>query len=365
MKKTILLTTLASVVLTGCVKDESVELSTQLPKEISFGSPMMYNQTKSHDGEIKGTQYPEGENFVVFAVETSGNFKGWVADNVIEQDNGDKTFFPLAGVQVQKGANDNYWHIIGSTVYHWPDEPDRKLTFAAYSPARANQHGTVSYNDNGLKIENFQIQNLPSSQYDLLYSPRTVDATSSPVSIGFKHALSSIRFKFVKPADGAYSILVKKVEILGNIMNKGNFYQDIASNSATSVGSPRWSELSKVDNFTYTLYSSDGGFEVPASTGAEINNIYSFLPIPQQVRSDMSVRIVYQTKQKSTDDYGSDIEKVIPFTDFIISGTTYTASWDMGKRYVYHVHFGALKEIYFAPTVTDWVEVSEAGSVVL
>ena len=239
------------------------------------------------------------------------------------------------------------------------------MTFDAYSPVRANQHGTVSYGDNGLTITNFKIQNEPQFQYDLLYSPRTIDATSSPVSIGFKHALSSIRFKFVKPADGAHSILVKRVEILGDILNKGDFFQDIALNSATSTGSPRWDNKIKEGNLTYTLYNSTGGFEVPASTGAEISGIYSFLPIPQQVTSNKSVRIVYATKQQSTDDYGSDIEKVIPFTDFIISGTTYTTSWDMGKRYVYHVHFGALKEIYFAPTVTDWVEVSEAGSIVL
>jgi len=239
MKKTILLTTLASLVLTGCVKDESIELSTQLPKEISFGSPMMYNQTKSVDGEITGQQYPSGENFVVFAVETDGDFRGWVADNIIKQENGENTFFPGEGVVVEKGANDNYWHITGTTKYFWPDENNHKLTFAAYSPVRASQDAThITYDDEGLKIEGFKIKELPALQYDLLYSPRTVNATTSPVAINFKHALSSIRFKFVKPTDGAASIVINKVEIFGNIYNKGDFHQDIAANSATSEGSP-------------------------------------------------------------------------------------------------------------------------------
>ncbi|MBQ4162321.1 MAG: fimbrillin family protein [Parabacteroides sp.] len=359
MKKTILLTTLASVVLTGCVKDESVELSTQLPKEISFGSPMMYNQTKSVDGEITGTLYPEGENFVVFAVETNGDFRGWEATNVVTQENDENTFFPEEGVVVEKGANDNYWHITGTTKYFWPDEPNHRLTFAAYSPARANQDGTIIYNDNGLSIQGFKIQDLASSQYDLLFSPRTVNATTSPVAINFKHALSSIRFRFVKPADGAASIVINRVEIFGNIYNKGDFFQDIASNSATSTGSPRWDNKSIEGTVTYTLFN--GQFEVPASTGSEIGGIQSFLPIPQNLTSDAKVRIVYKSKQQEDDAYSNEIIEEIPFIHFLTTGTSYTSEWQMGKRYSYHIHFGALKEIYFAPSVTDWDPVDEAG----
>ena len=29
--------------------------------------------------------------------------------------------------------------------------------------------------------------------------------------------------------------------------------------------------------------------------------------------------------------------------------------WKMGKRYNYHITFG-LNEIYFAPSITDWVD---------
>ena len=158
MKKMLFMSTLASIVLSGCVKDEALELSTQLPKEISFGSPLMYNQTKSYDGEIKGTTYPTGENFVVFAVETDGNFNGWAGANVVTQSNGLKTFFPTDGVVVQKGDEDNYWHITGSTVYHWPDETDHKLTFAAYSPVRAKDDGTITYGTSGLTVQNFKIK---------------------------------------------------------------------------------------------------------------------------------------------------------------------------------------------------------------
>lgn len=361
MKKMLFMSTLASIVLTGCVKNEVVELSTQLPKEISFGNPVMYNQTKSYDGEIKGTTYPNDENFVVFAVETDGNFKGWHgsnADNVVE------LFFPQNGVTVKKGSNDNYWHINESTVYHWPDETNHKLTFAAYSPARASEDGTITYNDTGLKITGFKVKDTPTSQYDLLYSPRTIDATTSPVPIAFKHALSSIRFRFVKPADGAYSIIVKKIEIFGEIINKADFNQDIAPNSATNTGTPIWNNKSIEGDNTYTLFN--GTFEVPAATGTEITSISSFLPIPQQMTVNKKVRIVYATKQKETDaSYSDDITVEKSFLEFITSGTSYTQSWEMGKRYVYHVHFGALKEIYFSPSITDWDEVSEAGAITL
>ena len=86
---------LVGMVLTGCVKEEAVEMENQPSKEIAFGTPLMYTQTKSYNGEIKGTTYPTGENFVVFAVETNGNFNGWGADNVIVQDNGLNTFWEL------------------------------------------------------------------------------------------------------------------------------------------------------------------------------------------------------------------------------------------------------------------------------
>lgn len=381
MKKFFWMTALASVALASCVSEEVAEVeNTPKGKEIAFGAPVMYKQSRSVDGEILGTVYPKGENFVVFAVETKGAFKGWTADNVqtLKDENNENpiptTFFPAAGVTVQHSETSGHWHISQSDIadhgdkpYYWPSDEGHKLTFAAYSPARAKQASTnITYGDDGLTILGFKTLNTPRLQYDLMYSTRTLDATTSPVAINFKHALSSIRFSFVKPDDGAHSIQVTKLEVLGTIVNKGDFKQDIAANSPSSSGTPTWENREYVKNgdeeVVYELFS--GSYEV-STTASEISNVSSFLPIPQNVTADMFVRVSYRVKQTDevTDNY-TDVKVVtIPFTKFLIPNTTtHTAAWEIGSRYVYHIHFGALKEIFFAPVISaDWNTVSEAG----
>lgn len=378
MKKMLWMAALTSVALAGCVNEEvAVDNPTKQRKELVFGTPMMYTQSRSFDGEIydkdKKASYPENELFVVFAVETDGSFKGWEADNVQEneKDNTLKTFFPTAGVEVGRNANDGYWHITGDEKYFWPSEVGHKLTFAAYSPARAKEAGIITYGATGLLIKDFTIQRTPETQYDLMYSTRTIDAIISPVDINFKHALSSIRFTFVKPLvenGGANSITVTKLSVSGGILDKGTFSQDIAANSQSGAGTPVWKDKKHVldedgttpEDIEYVLFQ--GEFSVP-TTGSEISNVYSFLPIPQNVTDDMVVNVTYKVQQQAGENFSDEIIKTIPFKDFLLSNSTeHTKEWVMGNRYIYHIHFGALKEIFFNPVINqDWATTSVAG----
>ena len=89
------------------------------------------------------------------------------------------------------------------------------------------------------------------------------------------------------------------------------------------------------------------------------------MPIPQQITSDMKLIISYKIKMKEAEAYQvvSDLE--IPFLDFKISETENTKSWVRSHRYIYNITFGALTKIKFHPSVTDWTEVTNAGTFVI
>lgn len=381
MKKMLWMAALTSVALAGCVNEEVADVSkNQQGKELIFGTPVMYNQSRAV-GEILGTEYPDDEQFVVYAVQHNASFAGWQGENVMKNDNDEPiTFFPEIGVVVKKSQDNNYWHIMGDTKYLWPKNEDKdgddeidtdyKLTFAAHSPSRLNQHAEeVSYGRYGLSIDGFQMPEDPKLHFDLMYSTRTIDATTSPVLINFKHALSSIRFMFVKQAldtNGPFAVNIKKVEITGEINNKGNFSQNI-ENVADVSGNPMWTELEIVkkqedESYNYVLFNDN--FSVPEGTSVELpkTNVASFMAIPQTVNDKMKVKITYTVQSYENSDAQEDVVE-IAFTQFIKPNSNqWVDAWARGHRYIYHVHFGALQEIFFEPTISDeWVTEATAG----
>ena len=393
MKTKFWMVALAGVALASCVNEELVvDNQSKQPEELTFGTPSMYKQSRA-EGEILGTEYPDDEMFVVYAVQHNGTFAGWEGENVMKGEDGNPTtFFPQAGVVVQKVGN--YWHITGDTKYFWPENVDKttgeevngdgttttnttdyRLSFAAHSPSRLmldndGAHAqNVVYSKNGLQVTGYKMPADPFKHFDLMYTTRTLNAVTSPVVINFKHALASIRFMFVKQAEetgGAHKIYLKKLEVIGEINNKGDFMQNI-SNIGDVSGNPGWVNLSLVKDtegktVDYLLY--DDLFTVPEGTASELpkEHVASFMPIPQTVNDKMKVRITYAVQMKATDDEDVKVME-IPFTDFLIpSSTNYTTTWAMANRYVYTIQFGALKEIFFAPVISqDWTTHTTAG----
>ena len=361
MKKNLFWTILAGVALVSCVSDDVLEQHNQNKQELTFGNPVLNSQTKV-TGEITGTTYPIGENFIVWGIETTGNYQSWGASNAA-------SFFGPNGVIVTAdGYTDGYWHIRYDNdtddKYYWPSEATHKLTFAACSPARVTDHATVTYDATGLQLKDYTMPAEPNLHFDIMYSPRVLNVTESPVTINFSHALSSIVFQTVKPSveeGGAYSIKITDITLSGAIENKGtfNYVYDPASGSAT--GTAEWINRSQTDNaITYDLLNEP--FEVP-TTSSPIAKVKPFLVIPQTVNSDMKVSITYQIVQQAGET-AVELTKDFAFTDFKLPNNNggFTNAWDMSKRYKYHIHFGKLKEITFAPTVKDWTSI-DAGEV--
>ena len=400
MKKNFWVVALASVALVSCVNEVPVVGDNdKQPQELKFGDPMMSKQSRAV-GEILGAKYPGDESFVVYSVVHDGAFAGWENslswqsqhDNDQTNDKiGDAPFFPLDGVIVSKSDVNNYWHITGSTKYYWPknevvngDTTDYKMTFAAYSPASLGYPSDptqkyaddINYDKNGLTITGYTMPDDPAKHFDLMFSTRTTDAETSPIAINFKHALASIRFMFVKQAEstgGAHSITIKKVSLIGDISNKANFSQNITT-IQESTGNPSWDNLAiiKNDNGTpgnpnddttkeYVLYND--AFTVPEGSSKEIEGINSFMAIPQSVNGNMKVRIEYEVTMNVGDTPVTGLSRELPLIDFKKpSSTDYIQTWHRANRYVYTVQFGALREIFFSPTISeDWVTEGNAS----
>ena len=374
MKKNLFWAAFACVALASCVNESEPLLEESKGQPLTFGAPVMYNQSR-HVGEINGTAYPTDESFTVFGIEHNGDFVGWNAGNVIKREDG-SDFFPEAGEVVSKG-DDNHWYT--STDYYLPTEPNYKLSFAAYSPSRAKGtdlisidgesvvQGAISYGVDGLTITNWRMPD--ANMYDLMFSKRTTNVKQDDVAIAFMHALASVHVRFAKPAvDGPYSVVVTKVAVKGNgtsFNNVGTFKDRITS--AADGSAAVWESLKQNDlPAEYTIFSGDS-YEVPTSTAGEPNtaNKRSFMPIPQQLTSDMKLIISYKIKMKETEAYQVVTDLEIPFLDFKISETENTKSWVRSHRYIYNITFGALTKIKFHPSVTDWTEVTNAGTYVI
>ena len=359
--------TLACAALASCVSESGNIPEAHKGQRLSFGAPVLSTQTRNYIGEIaSGAAYPENERFVVYAVEHEGNFAGWEGANIVKDTQGNG-YFPATGEIVTRG-DDGHWYT--SNPYYLPSVPGNKLSFAAVSPARVafdgvTPNGKVSYDASGLNIVDWVMPN--ENPYDLMYSARTLDVTTAEVGINFKHALSSIRFQFAKPdvtEGGPFKVLVKKLAIKADaIKNKGTFRNNIAVGN--KEGSPEWTLNNEVQSVTggeYVLFNND--YQV-GNALAEIPNVSSFMPIPQNVISDMKVVVVYQITQEEGGEADAVVTAEIPFTSFVYDTDKKTEYWAMGTRYVYNISFGAMTKIYFHPTVTDWVSSGNAGTYVI
>ncbi len=355
MKKNLFFAVFACACLASCVNESETLLKENKGQRLTFGAPVMYNQTRAVVGEIDGATYPVGESFTVFGIEHEGVFAGWEATNVIKDAQG-KGFFPAAGEVVTKGT-DNYWYT--EEDYYLPTEPNRYLSFAAYSPSTAN--GTISYGADGLTITDWRMPD--ADMYDLMYSTRNTDVTTAVVDIAFLHALSSIHIKFaMAEEEGPHSVVVTKVAIKGDgIMNVGTFNDKIAT--TTDGTAAEWTGLDATDDIPDEYVIFNGTFNV-TTDAAEPTAIADFLPIPQGLENQ-TLLISYKIKMEGDEVYQVVTDLEIPFKDFKVNGEVKTTEWERAKRYFYTVTFGGLTKIKFSPSVAGWTDVNEAGTYII
>ena len=233
MKKHLFFVALAGVALAGCVKNE-VETPETKGVKIGFASPVLYSNVDTKAsvfGEIgshkyAGTEtvytYPREEKFKIFAVEHEGDIVSWKDAEPTGFNGKDIAWDNSLDAWVPRTDAGGY--------YYWPD--NAKLSFAAMSPADLGVAGAaVAYGEKGLTVTDFVVADDPAFQYDLLYSERAINKTSSNgidgagyysgVPITFKHALSSIHFSLKTDVTSETVTLVGIT--LKNAKNTGDF----------------------------------------------------------------------------------------------------------------------------------------------
>lgn len=353
MKKSFIFAACAIAAMASCTKNE-VFVSEQNDAQITFTSPVVKPNTKT---PVAGEQhvYSTNEHFKVYA--------SWTNEDYAAGDWGQKLY--MDNVEVAYSAVINGWE--PGDAYYWPKTS--KLTFAAYSPAEVA--GTVAYDAEGLTVTGFQVEDDTAKQYDFMYAERSYNRTESKnlsqagdghtsqsyngVDLMFHHALSSIVFK-VK-ADGNITntaFTIKKLEIL-NAQNKGDFAEGI-QDGATYTSTPEWTNTTgKTD---YTVWEGTEKLTAGADY-KELDKVNDAILLPQSFTNGedhVKVHIDYSIQRTG----GPEIEQEATFdltNNYKDTANNDVTAWEIGKRYTYNILF-SLNKIYFAPEVTDWVDVN-------
>lgn len=340
MKKYLFMAAVVSMALTGCVNEESENLTQQQTRKISFDTPVMGTQTRA--GEIQGEDYPETEHFVVYAKQYAGNFTNW--------SNG--TDFWDGGLATSKDGDT--WET--EDDYYWPPT-GYTLTFAAYSPSSVTN---ATYGNDGLTVTGFDV----TGKVDLMYSGRITNQTSavsaSGVPVVFKHALSSVVFSAID-ADANASYKITALSVSGSFIKSGTFKENLADNG-TEPNNQGWSELSTAVTMTHEP-SLGTGITVAAEADPLVEtpitqNETAWLMIPQDVDANATVTISYTVTPTKGAPYDVT-NKTIKLSDFKTEESASIITWAMANRYKYIIKFGGegRVKIVFAPSVAGWTEV--------
>lgn len=351
MKKSFLLAAFAGILLAGCTSDEQTEVATsRTDNPIVFNSPIVNAQTRAVAGEqpVNG-KYSTSESFHVYGVWSASDLATW----------GAATKYMDTDVKYKENSTtdikQHYW--ASDVTYYWPKVG--KLSFAAYSPAECS--GTKSYGATGLTIENFEIEGTTANQYDLMYSERSLNRTSSSqlgsgvtatyksgVDIQFKHALSSIKFQAKTSADYSNTtIRIKKIEI-GGTYYKGTFNETV-TDGVSYTSSPSWNVDNDIITTNYVAYEDVTGKEITNSNQPVPVQSNDVILLPQTLPDGAKFTITYTIQSQSSNEITQTAIQTIK---------DLTATWVMGKRYTYTIVF-SLNQIFFTPEVSPWADQTE------
>lgn len=375
MKKFFMFAAMASVTFASCVKNEPAPSVIDDQVEIAFEAPVLAPNVKS--ATEFHNDFPTDVKIGVWAYYYVNSTNAELEANYSTFDKGTLYMgsaqggLPIQYTQLSADPLSGTWkHAVNK--YYWPK--NGALTFTAYAPYTEANARLANTTKSGVTFTDYVVPADDNSlMEDLLYSERVYDATvanlTNPdrsnayegVSLVFKHALSSIRFTLKAAADyNPTTLIVKKIELL-NVVSKGSFDQNLAD--ADDATSPKgvWTLSDVKETYTVDLPSTDGitlsstevkyanNAQVAAPVSANGKQVTDFILLPQKL-NNVQLRVTFTLKN---DQMAAPIEQVL--TKKLITDTV--TEWHEGSRYTYNVAV-ALDEIYFEPTVTNWVDVN-------
>lgn len=371
MKKNLFLAALAGVALVGCAKNEVAQVTDDSQKEISFAAPVVAPVTKAdYVTNTSISTNPSGFTFSVWGwyCEGEGTFASATAEFYmgLATDSGVEVTYDNT---INDGTNGSgAWK--PATAYYWPK--NGKLSFSAYSPTAAKSDGTFRADAaTGINITDYTVKGL-DKQYDLLFSDRAYDKTTSTdgtnntydgVDITFNHALAAIEIKARLEADYGTDIIKVTKITLTNVNSKGTFKQNFVNGYYYTDTPAAWS--SQTTPVSYDLFTGSENVIYNSGTPQAITGCKNAIILPQTINyispndaSNAQLIVEYQIKHGDSylnQTFSKDLSGVYGSE----SGGTAIAidSWEIGKRYTYVLVFG-LDDIYFAPIVEDWKDVT-------
>ena len=365
MKKFLFWTALASVALTGCVKND-VEPNPSLGQdvEITFNKPVVGKITRAHQPGLMDTDYKQEEKFAVTAWAHEKDFKADDAeikpyiDKVMAYYKPSATATPNVGI-----ADGGTGGWVLATPYYWPKT--HKLTFSAYSPYELPGVTDASVTvDKGITLKGVTTPDLVADHYDMLFSTRVYDQKETSyvhtnvdyigVDIVFNHALSAIVVKACLDKTYADNNAIKINSIkFDNVMTVGDFYENI-TNYKTLTGKSTTAYWDALDVPKDNFYI---GQTTTADLQATPNTITYGIPamfIPQTLaNTEGNIQMVVNYTITNTG--GISLNETLTF-DLSDLQDTSVSEWEIGKRYTYTLTF-SLNEIVLAPSVDDWTDV--------
>lgn len=366
MKKFLFWTALASVALTGCVKND-VEPNPSLGQEseITFNAPVVGKVMRSNvQGEI-GPGYHTGEDFVVTGwAHLENEFDPATATVYIDQKVATYTSTVTADDVLDPSVDEGTgsWHFM--PAYYWPKT--HKLTFSAYSPASFQATSKVIDKTTGITLTGVKTPTDVSEHYDLLYSNRVFNQTEKTyahendaykgVDVLFHHAFSSVHV-YVK-MDKDYSSVEKNQIIVNNIWFDQVYFDatfEEGLNTGLENNSANYSRWKAWTNVTDNFDIEGGNIAIDGTTAVKYGTTAMFIP---QDLHDMtkatSLNVLYTIV--NPDGVGIQETMSFPLSGLKDNGSNSIEEWVKGKRYTYTLTFG-LNEIYLAPSVDPWDDV--------
>lgn len=384
MKKRVLIIALAGVALSSCVSDQMENgAGVAGPVKLTFDSPVLMNNSgtranyygevgnHTYEGSTTVYKYPKEEDFTIYAVLHDGDFAGWTSATPHEINNTTIKYDQSVDGWAPKTAGDDY--------YYWPAG---KMSFAASSPADLELPGTTvrTYGANGLTITGFEIQSDAAKHYDLLFSTRTINKTStdmlqgasyySGIPIQFQHALSSVRFSIQNTTDA--DVVLKEIKVYG-VKYKGDFAENLNENTSdysqyvrgTNVN-PAWDVKNDIIDEANGYVGFHGSVDFPISAqyvaslaasdtdaAGENEESHQLLLMPQTLSDDACVKVTYTVN-------GHQHSKVAKFNEWKDLSNNDVDTWQMGVRYTYRLVYSQgtadKDKIYFSPSTDQWVE---------
>ena len=322
-------------------------------QKISIPCPLVTPATKALAGEMP-LNYSTDESFGVYALYyPTGNFSGW------EITPGSTIYIDGAEFSYESSINDSSegsgaWS--ATPGYYWPK--GGKMTFAAWSPYRAKNDGTISYGQAGLQITKFTTADKGSEQYDLLYSKRVYDkadcsGTSTQydgIDLLFSHALSSLHFTACSSVSTT-NIRISKI-VIYDIYKSGDFNENVSETTpSTYSSSPEWTFDAGKAKYTeaspLVVYEDNSGIAAPTLPlqGSTPLAVGFALPIPQNIAS-AKMKVYYNVQLGSA-------EPVPTVSQALVLGSGTVTQWDRQKRYTYNLILGA-QQIRFDVNVRGW-----------